>query len=267
MSRIHFCVSIALITWASSAVLTQPPAQKPAEPSTTTYLRCGSLWDGKSDQLQRNVIVAGDGVRISGMGQNVPAARGEVLDLSGETCLPGLIDVHTHVLLQGEDLAEQAKESVSSRTIRGVTSARKALEYGFTSIRDLNNMGVGYADVDIRLAITRGVIPGPRMQVATTGLSSSGSLSGSAVNRCDGADACRRAVREEVSHGANWIKVFSDRGVRLLPDGIFDDQPTFTVEELTQLPRFSRRFRQKPGRRLSKSFVLRAAVQYFHNSD
>lgn len=158
-------MSTVLITWASATFLTQRPAQTPAEPSTTTYLRCGSLWDGKSGRLQPNVIVAVDGARISGMGQNVPVARGEVLDLSSQTCLPGLIDAHTHVLLQGGDLAEQAKESVSSRTIRAVTSARKALEYGFTGIRDLNNMGVGYADVDISLAITHGLIPGPKNRV------------------------------------------------------------------------------------------------------
>jgi imidazolonepropionase-like amidohydrolase len=216
--------------WSSSAVPVQMPVPAPV-PAQTSYVHCGALWDGKSDQLQRDVIIAIDAGRISGVGNAVPPQSSGPIDLRSQTCLPGLIDTHTHVMaLSSSEIQQGAeKEGVPARTLRGGALARKALEYGFTSIRDLNSMGVGAADADISRAITRGLIPGPRMQVSTAGLSISGAIS--QVTACDGADGCRRAVREAVGHGANWIKVFGDRGVRRV-EGIFDDQPTFTLEEL-----------------------------------
>lgn len=223
---------LAASMWPSSAVPAQTPVSRPA-PVQTIYVRCGTLWDGKSDHLQRQIVIAIAAGRISGLGGSVPPEPSELIDLPGQTCLPGLIDTHTHVLaLSSSEIQQGAEqESVSARTLRGAALARKALEYGFTSIRDLNSMGVGAADADISWAITRGLIPGPRMQVSTTGLSTS-AMATSQVSACDGADGCRRAVREAVAHRANWIKVFADRGVRRLPEGIFDDQPTFTLAEL-----------------------------------
>jgi imidazolonepropionase-like amidohydrolase len=239
----------------------------PAAPARaqTIYVRCGALWDGKSDQLQRDVVIAIAGGRISSTGAAAPSQGGSVIDLGDQTCLPGLIDAHTHVLaLSAAEVRQGAeKESVPARTIRGVTLARKALEYGFTSIRDLNSMGVGAADADISRAIARGFIAGPRMQVSTAGLSVSGSAT-SLVTACDGADGCRRAVREAVSHGANWIKVFGDRGVRRLPEGIFDDQPTFTLEELRAIVdeahRVSRRVAAHASGKTSVHLAVEAGV-------
>jgi imidazolonepropionase-like amidohydrolase len=208
----------------------QAPA--PATPAQTSYVRCGALWDGKTDQLQRNVIISIDGARISGIGAAGPAQQNSLVDLKDQTCLPGLIDTHTHLLAISRSEIEQGAEgeSASARTIRGVALARRALEYGFTSIRDLNTMGVDAADADISRAISRGLIAGPRMQVSTAALSVSGFSTG-LVRACDGGDSCRRAVREAVARGANWIKVFGDRGVRR-QDDIFDDRPTFTPEEM-----------------------------------
>jgi imidazolonepropionase-like amidohydrolase len=151
------------------------------------------------------------------------------------------------VLLQGDITAEDydvqlLKQSPEYRTIVATVNARRALEYGFTTIRDVETEGAGYADVDIKKAINNGVIPGPRMQVATRALDVTGAypLQGYAPNvpvphgvqLVDGADAGRKAVREQISYGADWIKVYSDRSYRVREDGVLDDVPTFTLEEL-----------------------------------
>jgi imidazolonepropionase-like amidohydrolase len=184
----------------------------------------------------------------------------EAVDLSHETCLPGLIDTHTHVLLQGDITAadydqQLLKESPEYRTILATVNARRALDYGFTSIRDLETEGAGYADADLKKAINNGVIPGPRMQVATRALDVTGAypLLGYApgvqvphgVQVVDGAENARQAVREQISHGADWIKVYSDRSYRVREDGVLDDIPTFTVDELKAIVDEAHRERHK----------------------
>jgi len=243
-------------------------------PPAITYVRCGTLLDGKGDQVRHNAILELNHNHITAIERHTaPAAADETwakhkqeavkpelgaaefIDLSNETCLPGLIDVHTHVLLQGDITAEDydkqlLKWSPEYRTILGTQSARKALEYGFTTIRDLETEGAGYADVDIKKAINAGVIPGPRMQVATRALDVTGAypLLGYAPNVpvphgvqvCDGADACRKAVREQIMYGADWIKVYSDRSYYIEPNPpagispapVLNDIPTFTLDEL-----------------------------------
>jgi imidazolonepropionase-like amidohydrolase len=171
-----------------------------------------------------------------------------------------LIDTHTHILLQGditaEDYDEQLlKQSPEYRTIVATVNARRALDYGFTSIRDLETEGAGYADADVKKAINNGVIPGPRMQVATRALDVTGAypLLGYApdvtvphgVQVVDGADAARQAVREQISHGADWIKVYSDRSYRVREDGVLDDIPTFTLDELRAIVEEAHRERHK----------------------
>src|SRR5207302_11466609 len=171
----------------------------------------------------------------------------QIVDLSRETCLPGLIDTHTHVLLQGDitaaDYDEQLlKQSREYRTILATVNARRALEYGFTTIRDLETEGAGYADVDLKKAINNGIIPGPRMKVATRAMDVTGAypLLGYSpevpvphgVQVVDGAENGRKAVREQISFGADWIKVYSDRSYFVRPDGVLDDIPTFTLDEL-----------------------------------
>jgi imidazolonepropionase-like amidohydrolase len=191
---------------------------------------------------------------------NGAAPAGAVTDLSALTCLPGLIDTHTHVLLQGDitaaDYDEQLlKQSPEYRTILATVNARRALSWGFTSIRDVETEGAGYADVDVKRAIDNGIIPGPRMQVATRAMDVTGAypLLGYApgvavpkgVQEVDGADGGRRAVREQLSHGADWIKVYADRNYRVLPNGVLDDIPTFTLEELRAIVDEAHRERHK----------------------
>jgi imidazolonepropionase-like amidohydrolase len=225
----------------------------------TVALRCGSLFDGRGDSERKNVFVVIADERIKDIAAVAPAGA-EVIDLSRETCLPGLMDTHTHILLQGDitaaDYDEQLlKQSPEYRTILATVNARRALEYGFTSIRDLETEGAGYADADVKKAINNGVISGPRMQVATRALDVTGAypLQGYAPNVMvphgvqivDGADNARQAVREQISHGADWIKVYSDRSYRVREDGVLDDIPTFTLEELRAIVDEAHRERHK----------------------
>jgi imidazolonepropionase-like amidohydrolase len=224
-------------------------AKPAAAPAKTIVLRCGTLLDGKSDAPRKNVTIIVEGNKIKDMWQGgVTGARSmEVVDLSTRTCLPGLIDTHTHILLQGDitaaDYDEQLlKQSDPYRAILATVNVRRALENGFTTMRDLETEGAGYTDVDVKKAIDRGIIPGPRLQVATRALDVTGAypLQGynweikvpHGVQFCDGADDCRKAVREQISHGADWIKVYSDRSYFVRPDGVLDDIPTFTLDEL-----------------------------------
>jgi len=243
---------LILLFAGGSAVLGQTP-------SKTIALRCGGLFDGRGDSLRKNVVVVIEGDKIKEISGSVPAGV-EAVDLSHETCLPGLIDTHTHVLLQGDITAadydqQLLKESPEYRTILATVNARRALDYGFTSIRDLETEGAGYADADLKKAIHNGVIPGPRMQVATRALDVTGAypLLGYApgvqvphgVQVVDGAENARQAVREQISHGADWIKVYSDRSYRVREDGVLDDVPTFTVDELKAIVDEAHRERHK----------------------
>jgi imidazolonepropionase-like amidohydrolase len=159
------------------------------------------------------------------------------------TVLPGLIDTHTHVFLDGRPYERQILDSsIPYRTIVAVTAARAALDYGFTTVRDLETEGAMYADVDVKRAIERGVIPGPRMLVATRALAPTGMypLSGysweltmpAGAQLVDGADNLRRAVREQVTFGADWIKVYADRDTYVGDDGRLHSWPNWTDEEL-----------------------------------
>ena len=217
---------IALVFLLAQALRETPPAARPPE---RVLVKAAHLIDGHSSSPRDKFAVLVEGDRISKVGPaaEVQAPGVRVIDLGESWLLPGLIDAHTHVLLQGDitaaDYDEQLlKESIPYRTLRAAAAVRTAVMNGFTTIRDLETEGAMYADVDVKTAIARGVIPGPRMFVATRAFAPTGTypLLGYSwelqhlperVQIMDGPDAIRKAVREQVKYGADWIKFYSDR--------------------------------------------------------
>ncbi len=215
-------------------------------------IHAGRLLDVRAGvmRLDQGILVQGERIAAVSAYAQVAAqapAEAEKLDLSGETLLPGLIDAHTHVLLQEDATGAQyddqlLKESIPYRTLRAAAAARGALMNGFTTMRDLETEGAMYADVDLKRAIERGVVPGPRLFVATRAFSATGTypLSGyswelqlpKGVQIVDGVDEIRKGVREQVSRGADWVKVYADRGYTLGEDGRLRSKLNFTPEEL-----------------------------------
>ncbi len=239
-----FLTGLALIA-ASHA----QAGEEPARASKTTVIKAGRLIDTRAGRVltDQHIVIEGERIKRVGPAAEVPVpVPAELIDLSSATVLPGLIDAHTHVLLQGDitqaDYDEQLlKESIPFRTIRATMAARTALQNGFTAIRDLETEGAMYADVDLKRAIARGIIPGPRMFVSTRALSATGMypLLGyswelkvpEGVQIVDGPDEIRKAVREQVKHGADWIKFYSDRKY-YLENGKLRSKVNFTPEEI-----------------------------------
>jgi imidazolonepropionase-like amidohydrolase len=242
--------TLLLVSLLQTLLLAQAPANK-SKPVTRILIKAGRLIDVRAGRVLENQGILIEGDRIKSVG-DFPATTAlvppstRIVDLSRATVLPGLSDCHTHVLLQGditaEDYDEQLlKESIPYRTIRATVAARTALLNGFTAIRDLETEGAMYADVDVKTAINRGIIPGPRMFVSTRAFSATGMypLSGyswelkvpEGVQIVDGPDEIRRAVREQVKYGADWIKVYADRRY-YMKDGALRSWVNFTDEEM-----------------------------------
>jgi imidazolonepropionase-like amidohydrolase len=221
------------------------------QPATNiTVIRAGALLDPASGALRRNQVIVVRGNRIESVGEAAAAvpAGAEVIDLSRAVVLPGLIDSHTHIFLQGEDPAEGGydvnilKYPLSYRAARATVSARRALDQGFTTLRDVETEGAGYGDVGIKEAIEQGYIPGPRLFVSTRAISTTGGypLEGYApelvmpkgAQLADGPVQMRKAAREQLDHGADWIKVYMTHRSWAGSNGQLVSQPTLTVEEL-----------------------------------
>ena len=219
----------------------------------TTLIKAGRLIDVRAGRVLTDQGILVEGERIKDVGPlaeiQAKAAGAQVIDLSNATVLPGMIDCHTHILLQGditnEDYdAQLLKESIPFRAIRATVAARTGLMNGFTAMRDLETEGAMYADVDVKRAINLGYIEGPRLFVSTRAFSATGMypLGGyswelkvpEGVQIVDGPDNIRKAVREQVKYGADWIKYYSDRRY-YMKDGALHSWVNFTDEEVHAL--------------------------------
>lgn len=222
-------------------------AAEPAPAPRRVAIRAGRLLDVRSGRYVERPVVLVAGDRIESVGASVPEGV-PVLDLGERTLLPGLVDAHTHVLLQGDATSAEynvqiLQEYPAHRVARAVRALKIALEHGFTTIRDLETEGAGYDDVALRDAVNEGVVPGPRMKVVGPALSTTGSYPITrfrpdwkfpvGVQVCDGADGCRRAVREQLSYGTDWVKIYANTGgLALTADGWVDSPPNWTKEEI-----------------------------------
>ncbi len=222
---------------------TQSPTPKPTD--TVYLLKPAHIFDGESAQLHDGWVVLVRGEKIEAVGPaneiRVPA-EAKVVELPGMTLMPGLIDAHSHVLLHPYSETvwndQVAREALSLRVARATNHLHSTLLAGFTTIRDLGTEGAGYADVGLKQAVQQGIIPGPRMFVATRAIVATGSYGPKGyapewnvpqgAEEADGIDSLTRVVREQIGKGADWVKVYAD--YRWGAGGLA--HATFTLEEL-----------------------------------
>jgi imidazolonepropionase-like amidohydrolase len=228
---------------ANPSAQTQSTTPKPPEP--IYLLKPARIFDGETAQVHDGwvVLVRGEKIEAVGSGLEVKAPPdAKVIDLPGLTLMPGLIDAHSHILLHPYSETvwndQVAKEALSLRVARATNHLRNTLLAGFTTLRDLGTEGAGYADVGLRQSVEQGIIPGPRLQVATRAIVATGSYGPKGyasewnvpqgAEEADGVDGLTRVVREQIGKGADWIKVYAD--YRWGAGGTA--HATFTLEEL-----------------------------------
>jgi imidazolonepropionase-like amidohydrolase len=236
-------------------------------------LKAGRLIDGQNSEVRRDVIVVIQGNKITAIGEKAAVPKDAVLvDLSDKTVLPGFIDSHTHIMVDGppDYGADLYKNSTPFRTIRAVANVRKALWNGFTALRDVESEGAMYADVDVKKAINMGLIPGPRLWVSTRGLNTLGRYLPfdysweldlpKGAQMVTGTDECLKAVREQVANGADWIKIYVDWPFFIDKDGGISGLTNFTREELATMVNEAHRLERKVAAHAISRNGIKAAL-------
>ena len=241
---LRYCVVLILFV---AVLLPGTKAQQQAA-STESYipylLKPARVFDGETAQLHEGWAVLVLGPRIHWVGPlksvpNWPNAR--VIELPGLTLMPGMIEAHSHVLLHPYSETvwndQVAKESLSLRVARATNHLRATLQAGFTTIRDLGTEGAAYADVGLKQAVEQNIITGPRMFVTTRAIVATGSYGPKGyasewhvpqgAEEADGVDSLTRVVRDQIGHGADWIKIYADYRW-----GTQGAAPTFSLDEL-----------------------------------
>jgi imidazolonepropionase-like amidohydrolase len=234
-----FVFAILLALYPAITISQSQPAPQVA---TSVLVKAGKLLDVRKGSYIENAAILIEGERIKEVGLaseiQLHAPKGaKVLDLGRATVMPGLIDCHTHIMARMPDTDESytmalATKSQAFRALEGAFNARLTLNAGFTSIRDVENEGSGYADIALRDAIEQGLAEGPRMQVATRAIAAVGQYEPFGISpdlsnfptgaqMVSGVEEARRAAREQIGHGADLIKVYADWRY-----------PTLTVEEM-----------------------------------
>jgi imidazolonepropionase-like amidohydrolase len=249
---VHVTVLMAFLLY-SCILFAQEPATPPPPPlpppqvrtNERVAIRAGRLFDGKSDDLRREQVILIEGTQIKQVGSaeevQIPPGM-DVLDLRSTVVLPGLIDGHTHIFAHGPELDEQMlRESLQYRTLEALVNAQRDLYVGFTTLRDLKTLGGMYGDVDVRTAIDNDLVQGPRLQVSGRGFQITGGFHPKGYSRdiplpsmletVDSPWEVRKAVREQLMNGADWIKFYATNEFSFGPDGKMVIPPMFTLEE------------------------------------
>jgi len=250
--EMRFWVCVIMLALGAQVIAHGDPQMKPVRQGVNTsfLLTPARVFDSESDQTHEgwSVLVTSNRIAAVGPASQVGAPAGaERIDLPGMTLLPGLMDIHSHIFLHPYNEAlwddQVLKEPVAYRTVRATLHLKNTLMAGFTLLRDLGTEGAGFSDVAMKRAVDEGLIPGPRLLIATKAIVATASYGpgplGFAENvvlpkgaqEASGIAEILKAVREQAGMGADWIKVYAD--YRRGPDG--QQVPTFSLEELRAL--------------------------------
>jgi imidazolonepropionase-like amidohydrolase len=230
---------ILLLVILASVALPQPPAR---EPGAVTLLKPARVFDGETMHEGWAVRVRGDRVEAAGPLASLDASGAMAVELPDTTLMPGLVEGHSHILLHAYNETpwndQVAHEGLALRAARAVNHLRATLMAGFTTVRDLGTEGAGYADVELKQAVNQGIVPGPRILASTRAIVATGSYApkGFALEwhvpqgaeEADGVDSLTRVVRDQIGHGADWIKLYGDYRWGPLPGS----RPTFSLDEM-----------------------------------